>query len=127
MLLAEDNAINAMIAKELLEEAGELIVETVENGQEAVNRFGQSSQGYFDVILMDIRMPVMDGLTATQKIRALPHLQAQTIPIVAMSANAFDEDISRALECGMNAYLSKPVDIKKTLFTLAKLLKGSPQ
>ncbi len=127
VLLAEDNAINAMIAKELLEEAGELIVETVENGQEAVNRFGQSRQGYFDVILMDIRMPVMDGLTATQEIRALPHLQAQTIPIVAMSANAFDEDISRALECGMNAYLSKPVDIKKTLFTLAKLLKGSPQ
>lgn len=112
-----------MIAKMLLETSGGMIVETAENGQEAVECFAQSAEGHFDVILMDIRMPVMDGLAATREIRALSHPQAKTIPIIAMSANAFDEDISNALACSMNAYLSKPIDIEKTLSTLTEQLK----
>lgn len=123
VLLVEDNSINSMIAKRLLESKGDMIVEAVENGLQAIERFNESAEGYFDVILMDVRMPVMDGITATKKIRALSHPQAGTIPIVAMSANAFDEDINKALACGMTAYLPKPIDIKNTLLTLSKQLK----
>lgn len=122
VLLAEDNDINAMIAKELLEAYTGVNVYAVENGQRAVEEFTQSKEGEYYAILMDIRMPVMNGLEATQKIRSLPHPQAQTIPIIAMSANAFDEDIQKALDCGMNEYLSKPIDVQKVLGALQNIL-----
>lgn len=122
VLLTEDNEINVMIAKKMLETGGEMVVDTAENGLEAVERFKESAEGDYDVILMDIRMPVMDGLEATVKIRELSHPQAKTIPIIAMSANAFDDDIEKALKCGMNAYLSKPVDRQKIINTLKELI-----
>ena len=84
--------------------------EHAENGQIAVEMFSEKPAGYYDAILMDIRMPVMDGLKATSTIRALNHPDAKKIPIIAMTANAFDEDVQRSLQAGMNAHLAKPVD-----------------
>lgn len=109
-LVVEDNAFNLQIAQELLEMAG-ATVKTAVNGEKAVACFTQSVPGYFDAILMDVQMPVMDGYTATREIRASSHEKAKTIPIIAMTANAFSEDISSALRCGMNAHVAKPIDI----------------
>ena len=111
----EDNEINMEIARTLLEMQG-LTVDEASNGQEAVDRFQASAPGYYRVILMDIRMPVMDGVTATQKIRALPRADAATVPIVAMTANAFQEDEEYA------GYLIKPIDIKSLFKGLNQLL-----
>lgn len=108
ILLAEDNAINAEIAMELLDMQG-AVVTRAENGQEAVRIFEQSVPGSFDVILMDIQMPVMDGWEATKVIRKMPRMDAE-LPIFAMSANAFLEDQRRSLEVGMNGHINKPVD-----------------
>lgn len=117
ILLAEDNELNAMIAEEILR-MYHISVTKAWNGLEAVELFEASHDGEYDMILMDIRMPVMNGLEATSKIRGLSHPNAATIPIVAMSANAFDDDISVAFESGMDDYLSKPVDIQKLIKTL---------
>lgn len=112
VLLVEDDELNVEIAKTLLEKDG-LTIETAANGQEAVDKFHASKPKYYDAILMDIRMPVMDGLTATKLIRRSEKSDAQTVPIIAMTANAFDEDMKKSVECGMNGHLSKPIDMKK--------------
>ncbi len=112
ILLAEDDEMNRMIAVKLLENDG-LIVETAEDGAVAVKKFEQSPVGYYDAVLMDIRMPNMDGLEATKKMRSLNKKDAKTIPVIALTANAFDEDIKKSAQCGMNGHLSKPIDIRQ--------------
>ena len=117
IMVAEDNELNMEIIEFLLTEQGAQ-VEKVQNGQEALDKFEGSEAGTYDVILMDLMMPVMDGISATKAIRASKHADAETIPIIAMTANAFKEDIEKCLNAGMNKYLSKPVDI----FSLLKVL-----
>lgn len=112
LLLAEDNELNAEIARTLLEDEGS-ITTIVNDGQQAVDIFSRNKPGTFDAILMDIMMPEMDGLSATKAIRALDREDAGTIPIIAMTANAFDEDEKKCMEAGMNAHLVKPLDIQK--------------
>ena len=97
----------------------------VENGLQAVRMFQEKPEGYFDAILMDIMMPVMDGLTATKTIRSLKHPDADTIPIIAMTANAFREDKEKCLAAGMNAHLAKPLDIEKMEQTICKQLRDA--
>lgn len=120
LLLAEDNAINMEIAKSLLEMNG-AVVEGVDNGQKALDRFLETEAGYFDAILMDVQMPVMDGCEATRRIRASGKEDSVTIPIIAVTANAFAEDISTVLAAGMNMHISKPIDIKKLCNVLSNL------
>ena len=108
------------IIKTILENEG-MLVDEAHNGKEAVDRVKASEAGYYDLILMDIQMPVMDGLEATGQIRKLDRADSWKVPIVAMSANAFDEDIRRSLTSGMNAHLSKPVDTKQLKRLLAKI------
>ena len=121
VLLAEDNDLNAEIACELLGESG-LEVEWAENGEEACRLFAESEPGYYDVVLMDVQMPVMDGYEATRCIRALPRTDAADVPIIAMSANAFAEDVRASLECGMDAHLSKPIDMRRVLKEIARII-----
>ncbi len=109
ILLAEDVEINAEIMTMVLA-MREMTCDHVKNGREAVDRFIASDEGYYDAILMDIRMPEMDGLEATAIIRDLDREDAKTIPIIALTANAFDEDVQRSLQAGMNAHLCKPID-----------------
>lgn len=109
VLLAEDNALNMEIATELLEMTS-LEVVPAENGKIAYDLFCKSQPGTFDIILMDIQMPIMDGYTATKEIRNSNHIHAKSIPIYAMTANAFDEDINMAISCGMNGHIAKPID-----------------
>lgn len=123
LLLVEDNELNTEIAATLLSGIG-FSVETAENGKEAVDRFDAAEPGYYDVILMDIRMPVMDGLEATRQIRNLNRPDARTIPIIAMTANAFDEDMKKSIECGMNGHLAKPIDIQKMNAVLEEIISG---
>jgi signal transduction histidine kinase/CheY-like chemotaxis protein len=119
IMLVEDNELNMEIAEELLKEQGAEVT-SVENGKLALELFEKSDAGTFDAILMDVMMPVMDGLTATQKIRATQKADAKTIPILAMTANAYDEDVRKTKEAGMNAHLSKPIDVVVLYKTLAK-------
>ncbi len=121
VLLVEDNALNMEIAKSLLE-LHEIVVDTAENGAEALGKFQSVPDNYYLAVLMDIRMPVMNGLDAARSIRSLQKKDAGTIPIIAMSANAFDEDKILAFEAGMNGYLVKPVDVDKLFDTLEKFL-----
>ena len=111
VLLAEDNELNAEIAETLLSDEGANLT-VARDGLQAVRMFQDKPEGYFDAILMDIMMPVMDGLTATKTIRSLKHPDAETIPIIAMTANAFREDKEKCLEAGMNAHLAKPIKIE---------------
>ena len=97
--------------------------ERAENGSIAVEMFKSKPEGYYDAILMDVRMPVMDGLTATETIRALDRPDAKTIPIVAMTANVFDEDVERSHKVGMNAHLSKPIEPERMYATLENLIR----
>ena len=122
ILVVEDMEVNAEIMMMLLEMQG-MIGEHAENGQIAVDMFNEKPPGYYSAILMDIRMPVMDGLTATETIRALDREDAKTIPILAMTANAFDEDVQRSLQAGMNAHLAKPVDAEVLFKSLQELIK----
>ena len=122
ILLVEDNELNAEIAKTVLEDVGALITRA-ENGQQAVELFKEKPAGTFDAILMDLMMPVMDGYTATRKIRSLEHSDAKTIPIIAMTANAFQEDAEKCIAVGMNAHLAKPLDIEKMMITICRLVK----
>ncbi len=121
ILLVEDNAINQEIAKEFLTFAG-ADVETAENGEEAVSRFSSSPRNGFDVILMDIQMPVMNGYEATRAIRACGRPDAASVPIIAMTADAFSEDVRHALNAGMDAHIAKPVDIEKLIQTILQLV-----
>lgn len=111
VLLCEDHPINTQIATKMLEKKG-MLVEHAENGQVAVDLFKQAKAYYYDAILMDIRMPIMDGITATKAIRELDCVDAKTVPIIAMTANAFDEDVQASLDAGMDAHLAKPVEPK---------------
>ena len=121
VLMAEDVEQNAEILADLLE-LEDMLSEHARNGQEAVDMFAASPEGWYDVILMDVRMPVMDGLTAAASIRALDRPDAETVPIIAMTANVFDEDVMRSLEAGMNAHLGKPVEPERLYDTIAKHL-----
>lgn len=116
-LLVEDIELNLEIAQCILEEEGAIVTPAM-NGQEAVDIFCSHPAGTFDLIIMDIMMPVMDGITAAKKIRAFQRPDAKTIPIIAMTANAYEEDIQKTHEAGMNAHLSKPIDIDMVLKTL---------
>ena len=122
ILLVEDNELNAEIAKTVLEDVGALITRA-ENGQQALELFKEKPAGTFDVILMDLMMPVMDGYTATRKIRELERSDAKTVPIIAMTANAFQEDAEKCIAVGMNAHLAKPLDIEKVMITICRLVK----
>ncbi len=122
VLLAEDNDLNWEIAEELLSELG-LELDRAEDGKVCADRFAASAPGYYDAILMDIRMPVMTGYEATEAIRAMDRPDAAAIPIIAMSADAFSEDVQRCLDCGMNAHAAKPIDIDEVARLLEKYIK----
>jgi len=122
VLLAEDNELNQEIARMILETAGFAVV-IADNGEEALRKVESSPDETYDVILMDIQMPKMDGYEASRRIRALPDPKKATVPIVAVTANAFDEDKRIAMEAGMNGYLAKPYEIDKMMDTLAEILK----
>lgn len=124
ILVVEDNELNAEIAMTLLEDRG-FVVDCVYNGAEAVERIRTTQPGTYDVILMDIMMPIMDGLEATRTIRGMEREDCHSIPIVAMSANAFDDDLKKSVECGMNGHLSKPVEVDKLYQTLGKIIHGN--
>ena len=121
LLLVEDNAVNMQIAQLILNQAG-FTVETAENGQLAVDMVSASEPGYYNAILMDIQMPVMDGYAATRAIRALHRRELAEIPIVAMTAKAFSEDIAAARAAGMNGHIAKPVNMHNVIETLAEVL-----
>lgn len=119
ILVVEDNDLNREIAYELLQETGAEI-ETASDGLEAVNKVSASPEGYYDFIIMDIQMPVMDGLEATRQIRLLDRLDTKDLPIVAMSANAFAEDVRLSLEAGMNEHIAKPIEIDRLYSVMGK-------
>lgn len=121
ILLVEDNELNREIATEILTEAG-FQIEEADNGKTAVEMLKASKPGYYKLVLMDIQMPVMDGYEATRAIRQLDDDEISNIPIVAMTANAFDEDRKKAFECGMNSHIAKPVDVEILFDTLKKIL-----
>jgi CheY-like chemotaxis protein len=123
ILLAEDVQINAEIMVMILE-AREMEVELAQNGRIAVELFESHPEGYYDAILMDMRMPEMDGLTATKTIRAMNRADSKSIPIIALTANAFDEDVQRSMQAGLNAHLSKPVEPEALYETLESLIKA---
>ena len=122
LLLVEDNELNREIALEILKEAG-FVVDTAEDGAVAVRKIKQAAPGQYDLILMDIQMPNLDGYEATRQIRALPDAEKANIPIFAMTANAFEEDRQNALEAGMNGHIAKPLDVPHLLRVLADALK----
>ena len=120
ILLVEDNPMNLEIATDMLTKKG-VIVECAENGEIAVEKFTNSEDGYYTAILMDVSMPVMDGYEATRRIRALERGYAKFIPIIAMTASAFTEDIAQALLNGMDDHVSKPIDYDKLFLVLSRL------
>lgn len=120
ILVVEDNDLNMEIITTLLEDY-KIIVEPVYNGKEAVDKVKASPPGYYDLVFMDIMMPVMDGKEAAREIRKLPRKDCQELPIIAMSANAFDEDVKQSLESGMNGHLSKPIDMRKLEEVLSQI------
>ena len=122
ILLAEDNELNQEIATVILEDAG-FSAEVAENGQIAVDMLKKSEPGYYQLVLMDVQMPVMNGYEATRKIRALENPQLSKIPIFAMTANAFEEDKKEALACGMNGHLAKPIEIDVLFETLERVMR----
>lgn len=122
LLLAEDNEINREIEQEILSMSG-IQITVAEDGQQAVDRFKESEPFYYDIILMDIQMPVMNGLEAARAIRGMDREDAQAIPIVAMTANAFVEDVKNSLDAGMNAHLPKPLDIEQVFSTMGMFLE----
>ena len=123
VLIAEDIDINAELLTDLLD-LEDIAAERASNGREAVEMFAGQPEGYYDAVLMDLRMPVMDGLDATRAIRALDRPDAKAIPIIAVTANAFEEDVRQTREAGMNAHLSKPTDSELLYDTLRKTLGG---
>ena len=123
ILVAEDNELNREIATEILRAEG-CIIEEAENGMVAVEKLVNSKAGYYDLILMDIQMPIMNGYEAVSRIRTIENKELANIPIIAMTANAFEEDKKKALEVGMNAHVSKPIDIDKLLGSMMELLQN---
>ncbi|MDD6565070.1 MAG: response regulator, partial [Clostridiales bacterium] len=121
ILLAEDNELNREIALELLKEYG-FCIDTAENGAEAVKKVTASKPGDYDMVIMDIQMPIMNGYEATKQIRALENTELSGIPILAMTANAFDEDRKAAEECGMNGFLSKPIIMDEIISVVNSVL-----
>ena len=119
ILLAEDHAMNQEIEKYVLEHAG-MVVDTADNGRKVCEMFAASAPGCYAAIIMDVRMPEMDGLTAARTIRAMKRTDAADIPIIAMSADAFESDISKSLASGMNAHLTKPINPEQVFRTLAR-------
>lgn len=119
VLMVEDNDINAELTQLLLQEYGANMIDWVHNGQEAVELYSASEPEHYRVILMDLRMPVMDGITAARKIRSLHRMDALSVPIIAMSADAYKEDINRCLEAGMQDHISKPIDINRLISAIA--------
>ena len=125
LLLAEDNKMNMEVASKLLTRAG-FIVDAAWDGSEAVNRFVSSPEGTYDAILMDVQMPELDGYAATRAIRASEHPEAASIPIIAMTADAFAENVAEALSSGMNGHIAKPIVIESLFETLRKHIKNKP-
>lgn len=123
VLVVEDNELNAEIAQSLLEER-DFKVDCVRDGAQAVERMRSCGLWEYDVILMDIMMPVMNGLDAARAIRAMDREDCRQIPIIAMSANAFDEDLKKSVECGMNGHLAKPVEVDKLYEMLGQVVGG---
>ncbi len=123
MLLAEDNELNMEISEFIVENEGGIVTKAW-NGQEAVDIFRKSEEGYFNVILMDMMMPVMDGCEAAKTIRAMDRADAKTVPIIAMTANAFSEDREKTKASGMDAHLSKPLKPELVADTIAHLTAG---
>ena len=121
ILLVEDNELNREIAIEILGEYG-FRVDTAENGAVALQKVRTSAPGCYDLVLMDVQMPIMDGYEATRQIRALENPALAGIPILAMTANAFEEDKKNALDCGMNGFLSKPIIMEELVHELQKIL-----
>jgi CheY-like chemotaxis protein len=119
VLLAEDNELNAEIAQEILGTTG-VAVEVAANGAIAVDKVTAAEDGYYDLILMDIQMPVMNGYEATRAIRSMDRAYTQTLPIIAMTANAFAEDVLEAKNAGMNAHIAKPLELEVLAATLYK-------
>ena len=124
ILLAEDNDLNAEIAMMILEESG-CVVDRAPDGRAAASMFENSAIGDYDAILMDLRMPNMDGIEATRAIRAMDRSDASSIPIIAMTADAFAEDARKCMEAGMNAHLAKPIDVDQLTRTLVRLVRGN--
>ena len=122
ILLVEDNELNREIAEAILEETG-FTVEAAPDGTDAVDMVRRAEEGRYDAILMDVQMPIMDGYEATRAIRALPRRDVRDLPIIAMTANAMEEDKETALKSGMNAHIAKPLDIELFLSILSKYLK----
>ena len=122
VLLAEDVTVNAEIMMMVLS-MREIEADLAENGWVAVQKFARSDPGYYDAILMDMRMPEMDGLEATRTIRAMERADAKEIPIIALTANAFDEDVQQSMQAGLNAHLSKPVEPDTLFRTLESLIR----
>ena len=123
ILVVEDNAINAEIVLRLLQKKGAAVVVAVD-GANAVKQYAEEEQYFFDLVLMDVQMPVLDGLEATRRIRGLRRPDAKTVPIIAMTANAFAEDVQACRAAGMNAHVAKPINIRKFFATLAEQLGG---
>ena len=121
ILLTEDNELNQEIAAAILSEAG-FEVDVAENGQQAVETLQNAPAGYYQLVLMDIQMPVMNGYQAAQAIRSLPDPDLSSVPIIAMTANAFEEDKQAALKHGMNGHIAKPIDINILFDALDKIL-----
>lgn len=121
LLLVEDNELNREIAQELLQENG-FEIETAEDGTIAVEKVKASSAGYYDLILMDVQMPIMNGYEATKAIRKLEDPALNSIPVIAMTANAFEDDKKQALESGMDAHVAKPIDFNKLMEVLEEFL-----
>ena len=121
ILLAEDNALNQEIAVEILSDAG-FTIEVAENGQVAVDMVAKSQPGYYQLVLMDVQMPVMNGYEAVRQIRSLKNKELASLPILAMTANAFEEDKKEAMRCGMNGHIAKPIDIDVLFENLEKIL-----
>ena len=125
ILLVEDNDLNREIAAAILPEM-DVQVEEAKNGKVAVEMVRSSAPGYYGMVLMDIQMPVMDGYEATRRIRKLSDPALAGIPILAMTANAFEEDRRAALECGMNGFIAKHIDMDEVLLVLSEVLRGEP-
>ena len=125
VLMAEDNDLNAELATVMLEDAG-MVVTRASDGKEAVERFKNHPRGTYDIILMDIMMPNMDGHQAAKTIRAMEKERpdASSIPIIALSANAFAEDVKASVDSGMNGHISKPFDMEEVTATIAKYVKS---
>ena len=123
LLLVDDNEINREIASLILADQG-FEIEEAENGEEAFNKVKNNPVGYYQIVLMDVMMPVMNGYDASRNIRSLEGEYYQNLPIIALSANAFNEDIEDSKQAGMNAHLSKPIDVQKLISTLTDLLSN---